>query len=249
MVRGIPGANGIALVVVDFGRVRGQGVAAAAVVALAQDSDLIVVLCALGDAHAQRLEGGCGVALDIGHGGIASQLGVGRTGGAREGWQREGESREDVVWVHVGGWRIKKEQCEWAQIEAGVACDFCFCFFFLSGCVGIKVRWTNWELEGGWRLAWTRNVAERTDEREKINERCSKPNNPTRSVSWQFEYCKHKRDKKGSKRFHLKSCNAGLTDPFVWPPGTVGDPLFYGDGHDRASNASKDEMANPRDRL
>lgn len=58
---------------------------------------------------------------------------------------------------------------------------------------------------------------------------------PTRSVTWQFECCKHRRDKKGSKRFHLKSCNAGLTDPFVWPPGTVGDPLFYGD---RASEAS-----------
>lgn len=108
LVRGIPGADRVALVVVDLRRVRGQGVAAGAVVALAQDSDLIVILCALGDAHAQRLEGACGVALDIGHGGIASQLGVGRAGGAHESRQREGESREDVVWVHVGGWRIKK---------------------------------------------------------------------------------------------------------------------------------------------
>lgn len=130
VVRGIPGANGIALVVVDFGRVRGQGVAASTVVALAQDSNLIVVLCALGDAHAQRLELVCGVALDIGHGRIASQLGVGGTGGAHDGRQREGKSREDVVWVHVGGWRIKEGQCEWAQMKAGVACDFCFCFFF-----------------------------------------------------------------------------------------------------------------------
>lgn len=112
VIRGIPGADGIALVVVDFGRVWGQGVAAGAVVALAQDGYLIVVLDALGDAHAQRLEGGCEVALDVWDGGIASQLGVGGTVGAGDGWQSEGESREDLLGVHIGGWRVKKGQCE-----------------------------------------------------------------------------------------------------------------------------------------
>lgn len=72
-------------------------------VALAQDGYLIVVLGALGDAHAQRLIGACGVALDVWDGGIASQLGVSGTGGADEGWQCKGESREDLLGVHIGG--------------------------------------------------------------------------------------------------------------------------------------------------
>lgn len=100
IIHGVPGTNGVALVIADLGGGWGYGVAAGAVVALAQNSNLVVISGAFVYALPIGLVGVGGIALKIWDFGIAAELGV--CGGARERWQRQGESSEKILWVHIG---------------------------------------------------------------------------------------------------------------------------------------------------
>lgn len=63
IVHGVPRTNGIALVIADLGRGWGYGVAAGAVITLAQDGNLVVIRGALVYALPIGLVGVGGVAL------------------------------------------------------------------------------------------------------------------------------------------------------------------------------------------